>query len=391
MRIVYYTGACFFDEALSFVRVLSRTNEVHLVLELSPEGWSSSLFDVPPIVLPAGITAADPVIRSYFPSPVAKCWQNTASFSLAVYNHRKSTHPVTWRTSWKIAGYLRSLAPEILHIDHMSLRFAWGTTRLREIRTVLSVHDPESHSGETNWRRQLARRLVFPQAQRFILHSAALSPAFQDRYNIQVDRISVVQLAAYDIFTMWIDKPIREETKSILFFGRLSRYKGLEGLYLAARQVAERIPNVHFTVAGRSARGYCLPAAPTLANGGTIEVTDRYIRNAELARLFQQATLVVCPYDDATQSGVVLTAYAFGKPVVATATGGLPEYVDQGTTGVLVPVRDAPALAGALIRVLEDDVLRHNMRDEIRRKLATQFSWERVAEQTMEVYQKVLS
>jgi glycosyltransferase involved in cell wall biosynthesis len=57
---------------------------------------------------------------------------------------------------------------------------------------------------------------------------------------------------------------------------------------------------------------------------------ERYLNNAETSELFERATLVACPNLDATQSGVVLTAFGFGKPVVATRVGGLPEYIDDG-------------------------------------------------------------
>ncbi len=390
MRIVYYTRPCYFDEGLSYAHALSMTNDVHLVLDLSPSDWTSSLFDVPPVALPAGITEADPVLRPCFPSSVAQYWENAASFRLAVYSHPKSVHPVTWRDSRKIARYLRSLDPDILHIDDPSLRLGWSMSRLKGIRTVLNVHDPEAHSGEEDWRYELACKLVFPRVRRFILHSSTLRSAFQRRYHIPADRVHVVRLGAYGIFTKWTEEPVPEEANRILFFGRLSRYKGLEVLFAAAPRVAEAIPNVRFTIAGASVPGYRLPEAPALPNGGTIEIMNRYIRNAELARLFQQAAVVVCPYEDATQSGVVLTAYAFGKPVVATATGGLPEYVEEGTTGMLVPVRDVPALSGALIRMLADDTLRRDMQDQVRSRLDTRFSWRRVVEDNMEVYRSVL-
>jgi glycosyltransferase involved in cell wall biosynthesis len=119
---------------------------------------------------------------------------------------------------------------------------------------------------------------------------------------------------------------------------------------------------------------------------------NTYITNADLARLFQQASLVVCPYRDATQSAVVLTAYAFDKPVIATNVGGLPEYVDGGQTGELVPPRNPEMLAGAVIRILRqlngDSQSRNAYRQAIQHKRRTGLSWETIADETLTIYEK---
>ena len=105
----------------------------------------------------------------------------------------------------------------------------------------------------------------------------------------------------------------------------------------------------------------------------------------------RQSTLlvIVCPYTDASQSGVVLTAYAFGKPVVATRVGGLPEYVEDGVTGLLVPPRNPQALAEALVRLLRDPDTQRTLSQGIRHNEA--LSWESIIKRTISVYEQVLS
>jgi glycosyltransferase involved in cell wall biosynthesis len=71
--------------------------------------------------------------------------------------------------------------------------------------------------------------------------------------------------------------------------------------------------------------GYTPPSPPALPRGGALQLIDRYLSNSDAAALFRSASVVVCPYRDATQSGVVLSAFAFGVPVIASAVGGLPE------------------------------------------------------------------
>ena len=176
----------------------------------------------------------------------------------------------------------------------------------------------------------------------------------------------------------------------VLFFGRLSAYKGLEILYKAAPQVAEHIAAVHFVVAGRPVGGYQVPEPPKLPNGGRVEVIGEYISNARLAELFQQTAVVVCPYIEATQSAVVLTAFAFNRPVIATRVGGLPEYVEDGVTGTLVPPGDALALAEAIIRSLTDKHMQRQLMSGISRARAERLGWDSIGEQIMGTYSRTL-
>jgi glycosyltransferase involved in cell wall biosynthesis len=174
----------------------------------------------------------------------------------------------------------------------------------------------------------------------------------------------------------------------VLFFGRLSPYKGLDVLFEAAHSVAERVPGVHFVVAGRPNPGYEPPPLPSLPNGAKIEIINRYIPSAQLGELFGAAAVVVCPYLDATQSGVVLTAYAFDRPVVGTAVGGLPEYILHDQTGLVVPPRDPRALADSLAAVLRDRELHRRLTDGVRAARARYFNWERVAAETLAAYSR---
>jgi glycosyltransferase involved in cell wall biosynthesis len=155
--------------------------------------------------------------------------------------------------------------------------------------------------------------------------------------------------------------------------------------------VAEKIPGVRLIVAGRPRPGYCLPEPPLLKGNTKVEVVDEYIRNHQLARMFMEATVVVCPYIDATQSGVVLTAYAFRRPVVATKTGGLPDYVKNEVTGLLIDPNDHYQLADALIRMLENRNLRMKLEEGIEYMAGKDFNWEEIAKKAVALYSQCLN
>jgi glycosyltransferase involved in cell wall biosynthesis len=288
--------------------------------------------------------------------------------------------------------FVRSLQPTVFHLDDVSLRLAWALPELRGVPLVLTLHDPEPHSGERQWRTDLARWLTLGRARKYVLHNRTQIEPFCRRYRIPSDRVQSIPLGAYNVYREWITPDGQDasaDTRTILFFGRLSPYKGLEVLYQALPRIAASVPDVRVVVAGRPIPGYCPPSAPIMPGGGRVEIISEYISNVRLAQLFQEATVVVCPYTDATQSGVVLTAYGFGKPVVATNVGGLPEYVQQRKTGFLVPPRDPDALADALIAVLSNAAFRQGLVNGVGILANDQLSWRSIAPQAMEIYKSL--
>lgn len=390
MRIIYYTITPFFDTALPCIKALSKIVELHLLLEVSPIQWNRSLFDVAPRRLPSGIVPAEPVLRNCFPPGVSAYWKDIASFNLVVHNYR-GIHPVTWWVSHKAVQFIHKLKPDLIHWDDVSWRLIWALPEMGKIPIVLNIHDSDPHSGEMDWRFDFSRKLTFGHIKHFILHNKLSQDQFIKKYNIQETDISVIPLGVLDVFKEYIKKKMPEEEKTILFFGRISPYKGLEIFIKSAKIVCDRISHVRFIIAGRLIPNYQIPSFCELPNHGCFELHIDYISNEQLAEFFQRASLIACPYTDATQSGVVLTAYAFRKPVVATLVGGLPEYVWDGETGFLVPPNNPEALANAIIRLLKNRTQRETMKRNIAKRNETDLLWNNIAQKTIKVYKNILS
>jgi len=388
VRILYYTHPALFEPALCLVRELSRTAEVHLVLEMSPGAWQTAGFDLAARQLPPGLVPGDDILRDAFPAGVRAYWQSTASFHLAVHPTRRSIHPISWKISRRVLSFASDINSDRLHIDDVDVspRLALALPRSTRPPTIVTVHDPEPHSGEQHWRKRLARGLAYPRAQRFILYNAAMRAAFARRFRISNRAIHVARLGAYDVFREWMPGHTSPQERTVLFFGRLSPYKGLDVFYDAARIVARDIPGVRFVVAGGRLPGYTPPDPPAVP-GSEIEVIDRYISNQETAALFRRATVAICPYRDATQSGVVLTAFAFGVPVVVSNAGGLPEYVSAGQTGLVVPVGDPEATAEATCRILQNPDYREVLSSNIVKARDGLLGWQQTAASVMRAYE----
>ena len=391
MRIVYYTHPAFFEPALCLVKALSQHLQVDLLLEVSPGAWQTAGFDVGRQPLPAGLVPADDVLRRAFPAGVRAYWQSAASFHLVVHPSRRSLHPSAWTISRRVLRFVAERRADVFHVDDVDVspRLALALPTLRRIPVVIAVHDPAPHSGERNWRKDLARRFSYPTATSFVLYNGKSRAAFAARYGLAPSAVQVASLGIYDIVREWRDATPAPSAPTVLLFGRLSRYKGLDVFYEAARLISQRTPHVRFVVAGRPVTGYTPPDPPRLAAPTRIEVIDRYLSGKEAATLFEQASVVVCPYRDATQSGVVLCAFAFRVPVVASAVGGLPEYVIPERTGLLVPSGDPVALAAAVSRILLDPGLATRLRHDIAAAADDGLSWRHTADTLVQLYSRV--
>lgn len=137
----------------------------------------------------------------------------------------------------------------------------------------------------------------------------------------------------------------------LLCFGAVRPYKGFD---LALRALA-RVPasiRASLIIAGRFWEGSdsYRRLVDELGLAGRVTLIDRYVGNDEAAVLFSASDGVLLPYRSASQSGVAQLAFAYGKPVIATAVGGLPAAIRDGVDGLLCPPDDVPALAASIER-----------------------------------------
>jgi glycosyltransferase involved in cell wall biosynthesis len=181
---------------------------------------------------------------------------------------------------------------------------------------------------------------------------------------------------------------VKEDSNTVMFFGRILEYKGLEYLIKAEPLITRAVPGAKIVIAGAGDDMDRYRAM--MANKEKFVVYNHHIPYGEGAMLFQQCSVVALPYVEASQSGVVSTAYGFRKAVVVTDVGSIPEIVDDGVTGFIVPPRDHVALAEAIIRLLKDPAQAKRMGENGCRKLYTDMSWDNVVKATMVVYNRAI-
>ena len=153
-------------------------------------------------------------------------------------------------------------------------------------------------------------------------------------------------------------------TRVVLFFGNVRPYKGVSDLVEASSLVTASVPAV-LIVAGTFFEpiGAYRRQIERLGLADAVRLVDEYIPNEDVAALFAISDLVVLPYRSASQSGIVPLAAMFGKPVVATDVGALPNAL--AGTGIVVPPSDPQALGDAIIRALRTPPLPPPVQDGV--------------------------
>ncbi|MFZ1517651.1 MAG: glycosyltransferase [Ignavibacteriaceae bacterium] len=129
-----------------------------------------------------------------------------------------------------------------------------------------------------------------------------------------------------------------ENSKLLLFFGYVRKYKGLDLLIDALAELVKRDSTYKLLAAGEfyDDEKYYRDKVESLNLVNSVKLLNEFIPNEEVAKYFQPSDLVVLPYRSATQSGILNLAYGFYKPVLVTNVGGLAEFVDDGKTGYVI-------------------------------------------------------
>ncbi len=242
-----------------------------------------------------------------------------------------------------------------VHLWNVPLVYA---LRRRGVPVIHTLHDLEPHHGVRHGGLiRLWNRLIISSGCVLLVHGRR----YRDQLvaaGVPGERITYAPLlhGFLSAAHRWPPASDRNSdlTHSVVFFGRVELYKGIDILLAAWAELTAAWPQnslqeLRLIIAGPVAPGVALPPLPP-----GVELRDRRILDDEGDALFRSASLLVLPYRDATQSALVAAAYAYGVPVITSDSGALAEYVAPGETGWVVPSGDAPALAAALREALSD-------------------------------------
>jgi glycosyltransferase involved in cell wall biosynthesis len=297
---------------------------------------------------------------------------------------------------YEVLNKVRQYRPDLIHF--LSEKNTWLNILMPFLRgtpVVTTVHDVDYHPGDTGFRNvpQWCTRLFIQQSSAIVVHGQILHQQAIRKFHMSERNTYVIPHPALpfyrDLAVSENLEPLGGSAPIVLFFGRIRRYKGIDTLISAAARVASELTDVQFVIAGQTDS----QTRPILANaiGSIYDIRDRFIPDIEAAQLFLNARLIVLPYAEGSQSGVLAIANTFGLPVVATNIGEIGKTVIESCAGLVVPPNNAEALANAILALLQDQGLSALLGQNARNHADSQCGPLNIGTLAVRTYEKVIN
>lgn len=305
-------------------------------------------------------------------------------FGAEVSGTLDALNPLTWISALKT---IRNFRPDRVVLVWWSPVSAFcysflarSCRRLNLGEPVFYCHNVYPHEDLPGGK--ILTRFALRSASRFLTHSEIDKRTLQELF----PNVPVVKAfhPVYDVFPKTgigqeeARKKLSLNGHTLLFFGYVRKYKGLDCLIRALSRVSRKM-DCKLVVAGEFYEPKELYERLIEEEGlrDKVVVHDRYVPNESAETYFAAADALVAPYREASQSGIVQLAYHFGKPVIASDAGGLPEAIEDGHTGYVAPANDPDGLANAILKFYEN---RETISfEENINKLKKRRSWEALA------------
>lgn len=385
MKIIYYSQPFFADCDFPLIRELQRKgHDVRYYMTITSFNKRSSLVDIKNLYPHTGIYPAS----IYHELEIYKNDIDLKKLFIVNQRCKQKFHPLNILLYIRLAFHFWKQRADVVHFvvpPTLSMKTIYLLLRKK---MVLTLHDPFTHSSRCNKRTEKDRLDAFKYIPKLMLLNKNQVNDFIDFYNVPKSHIFHSHLGMYDSITNV--KSVSPQLKGpfILFFGLISAYKGIEFLMEAMLEVHKKHPNVNLVIAGG---GKIYFDISPFQNLDYITIINHYIPTEQLAGLLKECMFAVCPYKDATQSGVVQTAFSLAVPMVVTDVGDLAHSVCDGETGLVVPPCDVDSLVKSMNRLIENPQLLANMRKNIEYNWKTKMSWGPIADKYIECYKASIS
>jgi len=313
----------------------------------------------------------------------------------------------------KLIGYTICAKPRIFHIlwnnrfeffDRTVLMLYYKLVGKDIVLTAHNVN-AEKRDGKDSLINRLTLRMQYRLSDHVFVHTEKMKAELVREFNVTCSRVTVIPFGINNSVpcSLLTSRQARErlqvgqQDKAILFFGRITPYKGLEYLIAAFRQISSIYDHYRLIIAGRVDRcdkywkGILQDIQPEVRTGNIV-VRDEFVPDDETEVYFKASDVLVLPYKNIYQSGVLFLAHSFGLPVLAANVGSLTDDIVDGRTGFSFKAEDPIDLARTIRQYFDSDLYRNldDRRQEIRASARKRHSWDLVAEKTTAVYTRLL-
>lgn len=295
------------------------------------------------------------------------------------------------RTLVKARGAVCAFSPDVIHAQiHVDWRLYLVQRAVPDVPVCVTVHDVVPHLGSRerpNLGQRIIERRLLDRAHAVIVHGESLAlEARRQPWHTGRQSVYVIPHVSLGGVASDVTPGV---PPTVLFFGRMEYYKGLDVLVEAAKLAAASIPRLRVVIAGQGPEGERVRASTD--PGRLFEWRLGFVEDTDVPELLAEVHAVVLPYREASQSGVASLAFGHGRPVIATRVGGLPEAVEDEVDGLLVPAGDPRLLADAMVRFFcEDGLARRLTTGAALKGSLGAMSPARVADLHLKVYESML-
>lgn len=315
----------------------------------------------------------------------------------------------------QLIRYAAMARPKVFHIlwnnkfeffDRTLLMLYYRVLGKKIVLTAHNVNAGRRDSTDTPLNR-LTLRIQYRLADHIFVHTERMKLELLEEFGVRKAAVTVVPYGINNAVPDTELTPdeakrrlgIRRGERTILFFGNIVPYKGLEYLVAAFEQIVTRGGDYRLIIAGRLKKDcekYWHEIQRMISgvlNRERIILNMDYIPDEDTELYFKAADVLVLPYAHIFQSGVLFLGYSFGLPVIAADVGCLREDIIEGKTGFVFEPKDPVDLAKTIEMYFSSDLYRglNSRRQEIREYVEERHSWDAVGRMTRDVYAELLS
>ena len=313
----------------------------------------------------------------------------------------------------QLISYAATAQPKLFHVlwnnkfelfDRTLLMLYY---RMLGKKITLAVHNVNAGKRDLNdsFLNRLSLRIQYNLCHHIFVHTEGMKSELVSDFAVTADKVSVIPFGINNTvpktdLTSGEAKRmlgIADSDKTLLFFGNIAPYKGLEYLVSAFTELLNKDRSYRLIIVGRpkGSEGYWKQIHEGIARSG---IRDRiiqrieYIPDEETELFFKAADVLILPYTRVFQSGVLFLGYSFGLPAIAADVGTLKEEINEGQTGFVFKPQDSSDLASKIDKYFKSELFCNleTSRLEIKQYANDKYSWSKVAAITTAIYSRLL-
>lgn len=276
--------------------------------------------------------------------------------------------------------FLRRMRPEVVFCSMLNY---WSPLlgmvyRLLRIRYFLLVHDATPHPGEDSWIQRLLFSLSFLNVDTFFVLSHSVKSSLMKTSTYRGQTIIVSNHGNLYDGAVGVERALKADRPvTISFLGRILEYKGLDMFIMTLLHLRENGWAINGLICGNGVISSTDRAL--LERASFIEVNNRWLSDDDFKSYLDRSDILLLPYTEASQSGVVVAAKAFGVPLIVSPVGGLTEQVEHRVTGLVASDVTVDAFVAAVGELLNNEHIYSFISSNQINEIAASESWAHLA------------